>query len=131
MKNLMEWLHKTADDRTDFVYRTKVLPSEQHKNARQANKAFWDVIKAKVSPDVFEEIRAAYLKAEPIINAGHAFSDDNLYMQGFFDGMQAMGMELARGYHHVMESERELMQRDRETIRKLEQAANGGAKVGA
>lgn len=132
MQHLTDWLRERAFERMDKAFETQILGTERYKNAHRAHEAFWALVKAKVPVDVYEEIHSAYLEAEPVINARHAYTDFVYYTQGFFDGMQVMGMEAARLYHHDPELERENTQRDREAIRKLEQAAMNGAteKVG-
>lgn len=83
-----------ADASRDEAFQKYVRPDERYDLANRAMEAFWQLLESRVNPDVYKELKKAWLKVEEAQTALHLLEVDVYFLQGFADGMRMASASL-------------------------------------
>lgn len=116
---------------TDAAFEKYAKDDPRRELAHRAKEAFFQLVKARVSDEVYAEIRKAYLAWDEAAGNYEALTQQVDYWQGFRDGLNVATVDIGTlaGPPGPSYDEREVIAK----IEQVEKAAQNGAaeKVGA
>lgn len=82
------------DSSIDEAFQKHIRGDHRYELASRASKAFWQLLKTKVSAEDYEELLSAWLKVEEVQTNLSALEVNVYYLQGVSDGMRLAGNNL-------------------------------------